>query len=259
MITFLSPVSEQMSASFPPEAHPYRHLERCIEKHLFTGAAVLDIGCGRTAPNLTSLLDRGMVLYGVDLVDCSVTDERLHLFKNDVCAMIDIPSGSIDIAYSRAVMEHIADPVSAYREIHRVLKPGGVYIFLTPSIYDYGSIIATLVPNRLHPKIVRAVEGRAECDVFPTRYRSNSRRQIERLARASGLTVRELRYMGQYPAYLMFNRVLFWLGSLYQHMIASVPFLRPLQGWIFCVLEKPRDGLPAQAPTALPGRREFIH
>jgi SAM-dependent methyltransferase len=153
--------------------------------------------------------------------------------------MVDVPANAIDLAYSRAVMEHLTDPDAAYREIARVLKPGGVYIFITPSIYDYGSLIAMLVPNRFHGKIVNATEGRAEEDVFPTVYATNSLGTIRRQAAAAGLRVREGRYLGQYPTYLVFNRVLFWLGSMYQKAIEKFAITQPLQGWIYCELEKP--------------------
>ena len=63
-----------------------------------------------------------------------------------------------------------------FREFNRVLKPGGRAILLTPSKYDYVSIIARFMPNRLHGKLVNATEGRAEEDTFPTHYRANSRR-----------------------------------------------------------------------------------
>jgi SAM-dependent methyltransferase len=185
-----------------------------------------------------SLVDRAGTLYGIDVIDFTVSHERVHLFSNDVRDMKDIPSQSIDLAYSRAVMEHLENPELAYREIARVLKPGGVYIFTTPSIYDYGSIIALIVPNRYHAKIVSATEGRAGEDVFPTVFGSNSFRAIRAHAHEAGLAVRDIQYIGQYPSYLVFNRVLFWLGSMYQKVIEKFSFTQPLQGWIYCVLEK---------------------
>lgn len=239
MITFLTPVDQQMKAMFPPETHPNRVLERAIDRHLTPTSAVLDIGCGRTAPNLVKLAAPGRTLYGIDVIDFTVADPALHLFSNDVRAMVDIPSGSIDVAYSRAVMEHLETPEAAYAEIARVLKPGGVYVFTTPSIYDYGSLAALAIPNRFHAAIVSATEGRAGEDVFPTVFGSNSRRTIARQARDTGLTVREFEYIGQYPNYLVFNRALFWLGSLYQKTIEKFALTRPLQGWIYCVLQKP--------------------
>jgi len=242
VVTFLSPVDDQMRAMFPPETHPNRVLEREIDGRLRPDSAVLDIGCGRTAPNLVKLAAPGRTLYGIDVVDFKVSPPGLNLFNNDVRAMRDVPSGRIDLAYSRAVMEHLERPEEAYAEIARVLKPGGAYVFTTPSIYDYGSIAALLIPNRFHARIVSATEGRAGEDVFPTVFGSNSRRTITRQARDAGLVVRDLRYIGQYPSYLVFNRVLFWLGSVYQKVIERFSVTRPLQGWIVCVLEKPAGG-----------------
>lgn len=239
MIAFLKPVEDQMRAKFPSETHPNRVIERAILARLQPEATVLDIGCGRTAPNLSLLIGKAARLFGIDVVDFTIDDPRLQLFANDVRDMKDIPSGSVDLAYSRAVMEHLERPEEAYREIARVLKPGGVYVFTTPSIYDYGSLAALLIPNRFHARIVSATEGRAGEDVFPTVFGSNSRRAIRRHAKLTGLEIDEFAYIGQYPSYLVFNRLLFWLGSLYQKTIERFAITRPLQGWIFCVLKKP--------------------
>lgn len=239
MVSMLSPVEEQMRAMFPSETHPNRVLERAIEAALTPDTTVLDIGCGRTAPNLSRLIGKAGTLYGIDVIDFTVAEDRLHLFTNDVRDMKDIPSNSIDVAYSRAVMEHLPEIESAYAEIARVLRPGGVYIFTTPSIYDYGSIAALLIPNRFHGRIVNATEGRPQEDVFPTVFGSNSLRRIRAHAIDAGLTVGDGRYIGQYPSYLVFNRALFWLGSMYQKAIEKFALTQPLQGWIFCTLEKP--------------------
>lgn len=239
MVSFLTPVDAQIRAMFPSDTHPNRVLERAIESRLTPTSAVLDIGCGRTAPNLVKLREAGRMLYGIDVIDFTVDGADLQLFSNDVRDMKDIPSASIDLAYSRAVMEHLETPEAAYAEIARVLKPGGVYVFTTPSIYDYGSIAALIIPNRFHARIVSATEGRAGEDVFPTVFGSNSRRRIERQARDTGLEVLQLDYIGQYPSYLVFNRGLFWLGSMYQKAIEKFALTRPLQGWIFCILRKP--------------------
>ena len=42
------------------------------------------------------------------------------------------PDGSFDLVITTEVMEHVADPTKAFREIHRVLRPGGSYIFTIP-------------------------------------------------------------------------------------------------------------------------------
>ena len=241
MIGFWTPVEEQRRAWFPSETHPNQILEAEVEARVRPDSAVLDIGCGRTAPNLRKLIGKAKTLYGIDVIDFTTEHPEMALFKNDVGAMTDIPDESIDIAYSRAVMEHIDNPDEAFAELARVLKPGGVYIFVTPSVYDYGSIIARIVPNRFHGKIVNAVEGRAEEDVFPTVYACNSLGLLRKQVARAGLRIETGRYIGQYPSYFYFNRVLFWAGSLYQKAIEKFELTQPLQGWIYCVVEKPEN------------------
>lgn len=233
-----SPVQEQINRFFPPAGHPYRTLEKKIEQYLPQNASILDIGCGRTAPNLQRLKGRADRLTGIDLVEFSVQDEDIELFNSDVCEMSPISKESIDLAYSRSVMEHLQFADLAYAEIFRVLKDGGLYIFLTPNIYDYAAIISALTPNKYHPAIVKFSEGREEEDTFPAYYRTNSKRRVRNLAKQHGFRVMELEYLGQYPSYLLFNRYLFWLGCMYEKGISSFRGLHFLKGWLFCVLQK---------------------
>ena len=46
-------------------------------------------------------------------------------------------------------------------------------------------------------------------------------------------------YLSQYPNYLMFNGVLFFLGMCYEKLIDRFHALRGLRGWILVTLEKP--------------------
>ncbi len=241
MIGFWTSVEDQRRSWFPAETHPNQVLLAEVERRLKPTSTVLDIGCGRTAPMLTALRGKARALVGIDLVDFTAKETDLDLYQNNIGDMRDIADSSIDIAYSRAVMEHINNPDEAFAEIARVLKPQGVYIFVTPSIHDYGTLIARLVPNRFHGKIVSAVEGRAQEDVFPTVYASNSLKTVRKQVAKAGLILGEGRYIGQYPSYFMFNRVLFWLGSIYQKMIEKYELTQPLQGWMYCVVEQPES------------------
>ena len=192
-----------INRDFPPDSHPYRILEKIILDHVDPGCTVLDIGCGRRAPNLLQLKGRARTLIGIDLVDFELEDAELLLVNADACDMAPVPSGSVDLAYSRSVMEHIKNVRAAYSEINRVLKPGGKYIFLTPSAWDYASIIAYLVPNRFHGKITRVAEGRQATEVFPTYYQSNTFRKISKMAAASNFSVEHFEYLG--PVSLLFR------------------------------------------------------
>ena len=231
-------VQELINDWFPPAGHPYRILERQVLDHAGSDDVVLEIGCGRTAPLLRKLKGTIGSLRGVDLVDFTIDDPDIELINNDVADMKDIADADVDFAFSRSVMEHVGNIDRCYAELYRILKPGGIYLFLTPNFWDYGSLISCLIPNRFHQQIVSRSEGRAAENTFPTFYRSNTRRSIERLAKSHGFTVKTLDYLGQYPAYLVFNRHLFVMGSKYEKFLERHAALHWLRGWILCAIEK---------------------
>ncbi|MEP6527337.1 MAG: class I SAM-dependent methyltransferase [Nocardioidaceae bacterium] len=45
---------------------------------------------------------------------------------------LTLPESSVDIFITQDVLEHVFHPDRALREIHRVLRPGGVHVFTTP-------------------------------------------------------------------------------------------------------------------------------
>jgi SAM-dependent methyltransferase len=231
-------VDDLRNRYFPVGSHPYRKLDRTVQKYIEPSFTVLEVGCGRKAPLLHKFRQNASKVIGIDVVDFTETNNDFELYKNDITDMKDISTRSIDICFSRSVMEHVLDTDKAFSEINRVLNPGGRYIFLTPNFFDYASIIAAIVPNFLHPKIVRMTEGRAEENTFPTHFNCNTRRTIERLSAKNGFEIEEFEYLGQYPNYFNFNATLFKLGCLYAEFLERHPSLHPLKGWIFCVIRK---------------------
>lgn len=223
---------------FDPQRHPYRVFESEIESRLRPDHTLLDGGCGREAPLLRKYLGRARELIGVDLVEFSTEIPGVRLVQGDL-ARTGVESGSVDLVMARSVMEHVADPRAVYAEMHRVLRPGGHFVFLTANLWDYASIIAMCIPNRLHPAIVARTEGRAEEDVFPVCYRTNTRRSVSRWAREAGFELASFRYLGQYPSYFMFNGALFLIGTAYEKLISRFDSLAFLRGWILAVLRKP--------------------
>lgn len=221
--------------------HPYRLYEQRVDSLLKPSDTLLDAGCGRTVPVLKNYLGRAERLIGVELVDFTETPAGIETYNADL-AKIPLPDASVDLIMSRSVFEHLTDPDSVYREFSRILRPGGSVVFLTANMWDYGTLIARLVPNRFHAKIVKHVEGRAEEDTFPIAYKTNTRGDVDQLAKSAGLKVDSFQYLSQYPNYLMFNGALFFLGMCYEKLINRFESLRFLRGWIMVTLRKP--GLP---------------
>ncbi|HWI16127.1 MAG TPA: class I SAM-dependent methyltransferase [Vicinamibacterales bacterium] len=84
------------------------------------GAVLLDVGCG-DGEFRSFVAGLGYDWIGIDLVEHGPT---LH---TDVHAL-PLRDGSIDVAMSVAVLEHLEDPFAAVAEIRRVLKPGARFV-----------------------------------------------------------------------------------------------------------------------------------
>lgn len=222
---------------FAGDEHPYETLEAEIARWLQPHHTLLDAGCGRTAPVLRKYQNAARRLIGIDLVDFPGPIAGLELQQGDV-SNTGLPDGSVDLIYSRSVMEHVDDPDAVFAEANRVLAPGGRWVFLTANKWDYASIIASVIPNQLHPFIVRRVEGRPEEDTFPTRYRVNDRRTIEGLAHRHGFLLSGFSYLGQYPNYFQFSPLLFRVASHYELWLRRRPSRQWLRGWILASLQK---------------------
>lgn len=219
--------------------HAYTVYEREVLSRVSQDTAVLDIGCGRTFPFAKALLGRSVRVFGVDPVAEEAAVPAGAIVRRAMGESLPFGDGRFDLVISRCVLEHVEKPVALFSEIGRVLRPGGRFMFLTPSRFDYVSVIASVVPNALHPKIVHWTEGRAEEDTFPTYYRANSKAMIERHAREAGLGVEEIRYLHHCPTSLMFSPTLYRLATLYDKAVCSRERLAFLRGWMLGVLGKP--------------------
>ncbi|MCB9916166.1 MAG: class I SAM-dependent methyltransferase [Planctomycetes bacterium] len=230
---------------FDEDDHPYRHFERAIEACLRPDDVVLEVGCGRKAEVVAKLRGKAARLIGLDPVTFELDEsvrESVELVNGDM-EHTGLPSACVDLVISRALMEHVEKPRPALAEMHRILKPGGRYVFLAPNLGDYGSIAAWLTPNKYHADIVKKVEGRALNDTFPTYFRCNTKGTIRKLSDSVGLELERCDYLGQYPAYFQFNSLLFLAATGYEKLISKVDALRFLRGWLLVVLRKPEAGL----------------
>jgi SAM-dependent methyltransferase len=189
---------------------------------------VLDVGCGRGG--VIELL-HGQVAsaVGVDPDRRSLVEHRAAGVRRAAGLMehLPFPDGSFDLVVCSWVLEHLARPERAFAEIARVLQSPD------PVTARNGGHFVLLAPNAWHPlawvnrwlgrigdwqaRLVRRLYGRAEADTFPTVYRANTLRRIERLARAAGLSPVALVPVGD-PTYLAFNEPLYRLAVLVERL-----------------------------------------
>ena len=236
----MTALAQRLKDRFFRQDHPYQIFEAEVDRRLAPGHALLDAGCGRTAPVLEKYRGRASRLIGVDAVQFLPRAGGLELYCCDL-ENLPLQADSVDIVMARSVMEHVTEPAKVYAEIYRVLKPGGYFIFLTANLWDYASLIAKIVPNRLHPGIVSKTEGRREEDVFPIAYKTNTRRAVSRWSSQTGFDLVSFTHLVQYPSYFMFNGFLFLLAAGYEKLINHISTLNFLQGWILVTLRKPPE------------------
>jgi SAM-dependent methyltransferase len=186
------------------------------------GARILDLGCGR---NRLHGDDRscapGSTVFGVDpdiaaLASNSVIEHRV------VGSGEELPfrSGSFDVVASAWVLEHLDHPGLAFSEVHRVLRKGGSFVFLTPNAWNYNAWMFRAIPHRLHAGITRRLYRRGEGDAYPVRYRANSGARLHRLLNAAGFDHADLTYNGD-PSYIAFNRPLLELSFGIERVLAT--------------------------------------
>jgi SAM-dependent methyltransferase len=98
------------------------------------GRDVLEIGVGMGADHLEWAKSGPRSLTGIDLTDRAVefTAARLALyrFSSDVrvgdAEALPFADNSFDLVFSYGVLHHTPDTAQAIREVHRVLRPGGI-------------------------------------------------------------------------------------------------------------------------------------
>ena len=99
------------------------------------GRRVLDCGCG-SGDYVLALQALGADAWGIDYArDKLVRAPARVVGRLSVGDLSDIAmrESSVDVALLNEVLEHVPDDRRALREVHRVLKPGGVLLIFSPN------------------------------------------------------------------------------------------------------------------------------
>lgn len=211
---------------------------REVEEHVDAVATVLDVGAGAGDRNRYDFKGRVRQMLGTDL-DPRVLENPL-LDEGRICDGKTLPfdPGSVDLAFSIYVHEHIAAPREFTGEIFRVLRPGGKYFALSPNKFHYVPFIAGLTPTAFH-KWVNRKRGRPDEDTFPTYYRLNTRKVARDVFEKSGLKVLDIRPFEVEPKYLQFNSLAYLGGVAYERVVNRFSLLQDFRVNIISSYVKP--------------------
>jgi SAM-dependent methyltransferase len=115
-----------------------------LADRLKPGQRILELGCGsgRDAVHLQSL---GHTVTASDFSEYAIRENArlqrasgVRFLLQDLRMSLAFADGVFDVVYARLSLHYFPDPVTRdiFREIHRVLRPGGMVLFSCRSVYD---------------------------------------------------------------------------------------------------------------------------
>lgn len=188
------------------EFHQDRYA-RLLDEIVSVGEAWLEIGAGTRIHNSSypptpgDLGSRASRLVGIDF---EIGHLRLNPMLTDRLGgsgnALPFRDETFSLISANMVLEHLERPEEFFREVGRVLRPGGRFVFLTPN-HDHPVIrvYSTVLRPRLQRHLAHRLDGRALEHIFPTYYRANTPRKLRRLARAAGLLPTRLSVFNSVP------------------------------------------------------------
>jgi 2-polyprenyl-3-methyl-5-hydroxy-6-metoxy-1,4-benzoquinol methylase len=126
--------SEQITSDNPIHQRLYKAYVAAQE---YIKGDVLEVGCGE-GRGVEVLISQAKSFTAVDKIQSAI-DTLQKKFPNGRFLQMNIPpldglkDNTYDVIVSFQVIEHIEDDALYLKEIHRVLKPGGVVLITTPN------------------------------------------------------------------------------------------------------------------------------
>lgn len=141
-------------------------------------------------------MQRAAFLVGVDLHDGILRHPLLTYRVIGLGGALPFGDRTFDLVTANMVVEHVPDPAEFLRDIFRVLRPGGHFLFVTPNLLSPLIFASQLIPQGTKKYLIRYLEQREETDVFPAYYRMNKPQAITKAVEWSGFETAELSFIG---------------------------------------------------------------
>ena len=103
----------------------------------------LDVGCGDGF--IFDCTPKTWSSYGVDITDAMINECKTNhpsiVVKKGVAEKIPFPNSHFDFVSCYSFLDHLKDTSLFYKEVYRVLKPGGCFFFgLNPNSHFFNSV-----------------------------------------------------------------------------------------------------------------------
>lgn len=107
-----------------------------VTKFIPQNSRVLDVGGGYNSNLLQVLKSKISSGVGIDAhVSKNNLGPKIKLIEGDLNKELPFPDADFDVVVSLANLEHLEYPEINAAEMFRVLKPGGLLLLTTPSVY----------------------------------------------------------------------------------------------------------------------------
>ncbi len=170
------------------------YLPRIVDFNGYRGRRLVEVGCG-IGTDLVRFAKGGARVLGVDLSETAITLARQNLATSGCGgtaivgdgARLPLVDASVDVFYAHGVLQYSADPRGIVTEGLRVLKPGGIGIFMVYNrvswLYAMSKVTGTRLEHEDAPVLdmYNAAEfrtllaGFSSCDIVPERFPVASR------------------------------------------------------------------------------------
>ncbi len=191
----------------PGLVHCQQRYQALLDKLVVPATDWLDIGCGYqfypewlpdSLESQKRLVSRCHSAVGIDR-----GDDRPHVaLKTKYAGSADhlfFDDHSFSLVTANMVVEHLEEPEQCLREIYRVLRPNGLFVFHTPNLASPWMRAIRCIPDNMRTWAASLIDGRKETDIFPTYYRLNHRRDVEAVAQQVGFSVVSLKMVESSP------------------------------------------------------------
>jgi ubiquinone/menaquinone biosynthesis C-methylase UbiE len=208
----------KLDPHFVPGGRVYLEL---IQEKINKQTTLLDLGCGDRG-YIEAFKDDVQEIIGLDqdpkllarntIVDSKLSGDGEH---------IPLPDTSLDMVVSEFVLEHLEHPKTVFQEIHRVLKPGGYVVIITPNLLHPVFLLSLITPHGFHIWYRQTFFDKHEHDTHKTYYRANTRRTLQKLVSASGLQIESMQSVSN-PEYYIIHQALTPIAIIVDRFLRTI-------------------------------------
>ncbi len=206
--------------------HPNPYFESVLRLGDVRDKTVLDAGCGDGWLSVI-LAKRGAAhVDAFDISEVAVRLAKARAEMNGVAGRVTVEHGSMydipwpashyDVIAGQGILHHVRDKELCAKELHRVLKPGGVAVFKEP-----------LGESPFLQRLRRFVPVASDAPEDPDHWKDQiTLAQLDPFRELFDVTWRVHHLFSRLEKVLPFKRLVSWIADLDMMLLRRVPFLR---------------------------------